>query len=88
MVKCIGASKDLVVVDLENQDLAKTVKTYVLLENNVVLPKIVRVSGDHIELDVENINRDNGTIRKKTLKFWIHDLIIMNNTLYRIQHPP
>ncbi len=87
MVKIKAQTKDLVVVDLENEGLAKTVKTYVRLENSIVLPKILRVFEDHIELDVENVNRDNGTIRKKTLKYWLHDLIIMNNTLYRIQHP-
>ncbi len=88
MVKVKAQTKDLVVVDLENQDAAKFVKSHVRLENTVALPKILRVSGDHIELDVESINRDNGTRRKKTLKFWFHDLIIMNNPLYRIQHPP
>ena len=82
--KVKAQTNDLVVVDLEN---AKFVKNYVRLENSVVLPKILRIFEDHIELDVENINRNNGTIRKKTLKVWLHDLIIMNNTLYRIQHP-
>ncbi len=84
MVKVKAATNDLVVVDLEP---SKDVWGWVQLNQGGTCPNIVRVYKDRIEIDVE-IELSNGLgMRKKTLKFWLHDLLLMNETLYRIQHP-
>jgi len=70
----------MTVIDLEN---AGTIVVDCGFETGGIYltPKILRVYKDRIELDAENLGR------KKTFKFWLHDLLIMNRALYRIMHP-
>ena len=83
-MKVKAATDNLVVVDLERLKDECSVQ----LDQGTANPSIVRVYKDHIEIDAEI---ESSTIacqrRKKTMKFWLHDLLLMNETLYRIQHP-
>lgn len=82
MVKVKATTKDLVVVDPESDK-----DQWVQLDQGVALPSMVRIFKDHIEIDMK-LDAMEQTKKKKTLKFWYHDLLLMNETLYRIQHPP
>lgn len=81
-MKVKGHTPDLVVVDLEAAE-----DEWVQLNQGVAYPNIVRVYKDHIEVDAEIESASTGQKRKKTLKFWLDDLLLMNETLFRIQHP-
>jgi len=82
MVKVKAQTKDLVVVDLEADN-----EQGIQLDQGEAFPSIVRVFKDHIEINMKLDSAVDGLIRKKTRKFWYHDLLLMNETLYRIQHP-
>ena len=82
MVKVKAATKDLVVVDLESEK-----DQSVQLDQGRAWSSIVRVFKDHIEIDATVESSTTGKTKKKTWKFYHHDLLLMNETLYRIQHP-
>lgn len=81
MVKAKAQTKDLVVVDLESDK-----DQWVQLDQGTASPSIVRIFKDHIEIDMI-VDSSTGKTKKKTWKFYYHDLLLMNETLYRIQHP-
>lgn len=82
MVKVKAQTKDLVVVDPESDE-----NQWVQLSQGAILPSMVRVFKDHIEIDARVDCCVTARTKKKTWKFYYHDLLLMNETLYRIQHP-
>jgi len=82
MVKVKAQTNDLVVVDLEADN-----EQGVRLDQGEAFPSVIRIFKNHIEIDMKLDSAVDGQIRKKTRKFYYHDLLLMNETLYRIQHP-
>ena len=82
-MKIVANTKDLIVIDLENE--GKGIGVGVEVEGKTYFPQILRISPDHLELDVRISG--NAKSAKKTLKEWFHDFIVMNRTLFRINHP-
>lgn len=79
-MKVKAATEQLVVIDLERVKNEWVVQ----LDQGTADPKVVRVYKDHVEIDVEIESSYSARRYKKTLKIWFHDMLLMNETLYRI----
>jgi hypothetical protein len=94
-MKIVAQTKDLIVIDLEND--SKGIEIGVEVDGSIYFPRILRVYQDHMELDVKVETAKtaflkehafiSSHLRKKTLKEWFHDWIVMNRALFRINRP-
>ena len=79
-MRVIATTDKMVVIDLGKSETIALDCSF-MAGGIYLTPRILRVYKDRIELDVECWGK------KKTFKFWLHDLLIMNRALYRIMHP-
>lgn len=86
-MKVVGATEDLVVIDLESDySDAEFVEYANIPDNSIMLPRILRIFKDRIEIVVslEQWDTSAPSLGKKTLKIFYKDAILMNRVLHKI----
>jgi hypothetical protein len=78
-MKVKAANEKLVVIDLEAKNPADNELAEHTFDGEIMLPRILRVFEDHVEIRVSVCGKS-----RKTLKVYFNDAILMNRTLHRI----